>query len=261
MKLIILIALILLAETARPNRKRREGDSRHPSKHWGYRNQDRSLLPTDWHKSHPKCYGQQQSPINVETANTVYDKELTELNIEAKHGNETEELWELKNNGHSIVMYAKNTEFYFKSKPDNSKYKFLQMHFHWRGSEHFVDGHRFAGELHLVHQNVENPNKFSVIGFLLGQTNHDNKYLSPITDALDNIIKFNSNVTISNFKLEDLIPFDLEKYYRYSGSLTTPACDEIVEWHLIENPVLEISDEQVLDFQSIEDNHGFQVSL
>ena len=40
------------------------------------------------------------------------------------------------------------------------------MHFHWRGSEHFVDGHRFAAELHLVHQNVNDPGKYAVLGFL-----------------------------------------------------------------------------------------------
>lgn len=258
MKLILLIVLILHTEAARENRKRR--DSAHPAKHWGYRNEDRSLLPKNWHKTHPNCFGQQQSPINVETVNTVFDKDLTQLEIVEKYGvNETQEEWDVKNNGHSIVMYPKNVDFYFKSKPGNSEYKFLQMHFHWRGSEHFVDGHRFAGELHLVHQNVENPNKFAVIGFLLGQTNHDNKNLSPITDVLDDIIKYETQKTIENFNLKDLIPFNLDHYYRYSGSLTTPGCDEIVEWHLVENPVLDISDEQILDFQSIEDNHGFQV--
>jgi carbonic anhydrase len=50
--------------------------------------------------------------------------------------------------------------------PENSTYRLLQMHFHWRGSEHYIDGHKFAAELHLVHQSMENSNKFAVLGFL-----------------------------------------------------------------------------------------------
>jgi carbonic anhydrase len=51
--------------------------------------------------------------------------------------------------------------------PENTTYRLLQMHFHWRGSEHYIDGHKFAAELHLVHQSQENSNKFAVLGFLL----------------------------------------------------------------------------------------------
>ena len=39
--------------------------------------------------------------------------------------------------------------------------------------------------------------------------------------------------------------------------MTTPGCDEVVEWFVLDNPVLTISDEQVLSFQSIEDSHGY----
>jgi carbonic anhydrase len=40
------------------------------------------------------------------------------------------------------------------------------MHFHWRGSEHFLSGKKYAAELHLVHQNVQYEEKFAVLGFL-----------------------------------------------------------------------------------------------
>jgi carbonic anhydrase len=49
---------------------------------------------------------------------------------------------------------------------DNQEYKLLQMHFHWRGSEHFINSKKYAAELHLVHQNVLGENKFAVLGFL-----------------------------------------------------------------------------------------------
>lgn len=47
------------------------------------------------------------------------------------------------------------------------EFKLLQLHFHWRGSEHFVNGIKYAGELHLVHQSKTNQGQFSVIGFLI----------------------------------------------------------------------------------------------
>lgn len=61
-------------------------------------------------------------------------------------------------------------------------------------------------------------------------------------------------------QLTKLTPASITNYFRYSGSLTTPDCDEIVEWFVINEP-LYISDEQLLEFQSIEDKSGYPVSV
>ena len=61
------------------------------------------------------------------------------------------------------MLFPKSHKIRFAA--ENSTYELLQMHFHWRGSEHRLNGHRFASELHLVHQNLNDPNKFAVIGF------------------------------------------------------------------------------------------------
>ena len=39
---------------------------------------------------------------------------------------------------------------------------------------------------------------------------------------------------------------DLDDYFYYEGSLTTPTCDEVVQWIVYEEPI-EISQEQVCD--------------
>jgi len=83
--------------------------------------------------------------------------------------------------------------------------------------------------------------------------------LNPIIDSLADIVQFNTKTEKKTIKLERLLPTKVSKYYRYSGSLTTPACDEVVEWFVIEEPVLTISEEQLIDFQSIQDNHGAPV--
>jgi carbonic anhydrase len=62
-----------------------------------------------------------------------------------------------------VVLFPKSHKVRFSV--ENSIYELLQMHFHWRGSEHRLNGHRFASELHLVHQNLNDSNKFAVIGF------------------------------------------------------------------------------------------------
>lgn len=39
------------------------------------------------------------------------------------------------------------------------------------------------------------------------------------------------------FVLRELLPTSLGSYYRYTGSLTTPPCSEIVEWIVFRKPV------------------------
>ncbi|KAF7250062.1 Receptor-type tyrosine-protein phosphatase gamma, partial [Varanus komodoensis] len=52
------------------------------------------------------------------------------------------------------------------------------------------------------------------------------------------------------FVLRDLLPASLGSYYRYTGSLTTPPCSEIVEWIVFRMPV-PISYRQLEAFYSI----------
>lgn len=91
-------------------------------------------------------------------------------------------------------------------------------------------------------------------------SNDDNPKLEPIVDQISKVIKYDQKTEIHALKLNDLIPFNFNNYFRYSGSLTTPACDEVVEWFLLDNPVLSISEDQLLDLQSVEDKHGYPVS-
>ena len=46
------------------------------------------------------------------------------------------------------------------------------------------------------------------------------------------------------FRLEDLLPSDTSKFYRYNGSLTTPGCYESVVWTVFANPI-QMSKDQV----------------
>ena len=93
------------------------------------------------------------------------------------------------------------------------------------------------------------------------QSNGDNKDLEPITDNLNEIITYDTRKQIDTLHLDKFLPTNIDKYYRYPGSLTTPGCDEVVDWFVVHEPILTISDEQVLDFQSVEDKNGYPVTI
>lgn len=47
-----------------------------------------------------------------------------------------------------------------------------------------------------------------------------------------------------SLSLKNLLPVSTSKFYRYSGSLTTPGCNEIVVWTVFDEPV-SMSENQV----------------
>ncbi len=51
----------------------------------------------------------------------------------------------------------------------------------------------------------------------------------------------------------------IQNFFRYSGSLTTPGCNEIVEWNVVDSPVIGFSENQFLKFQSLLDSYGLPI--
>ncbi|KAH9377184.1 hypothetical protein HPB48_017902 [Haemaphysalis longicornis] len=77
-------------------------------------------------------------------------------------------------------------------------YKLVQFHFHWGarsgvGSEHVIDGHPYAMEMHLVHMNTKygtpeeaykHSDGLAVVAVLFKVSRFDNLALAPIVQAL-----------------------------------------------------------------------------
>ena len=84
-----------------------EHDTHHSQANWGYRNENKNILPRDWYKMHPKCYGLHQSPINVNFASTTFDVKLEPIEItkslQINVSTDAKDLWTIKNNGHSGI--------------------------------------------------------------------------------------------------------------------------------------------------------------
>ncbi|XP_045145571.1 carbonic anhydrase 15-like isoform X3 [Echinops telfairi] len=148
-----------------------------------------------------------------------------------------------------------------------SVYRARQVHFHWgapayAGSEHSLDGQRYAMEMHVLHVNsrfrsmreaLGHPDGLAVLAVLLTEQDTDNPSFSVLVSGLKNVsARGLSTELASTFSLASLLPASssLGRYYRYSGSLTTPGCQPAVLWTVFQDTV-PIGRAQVAQFQTL----------
>ena len=59
-----------------------------------------------------------------------------------------------------------------------------------------------------------------------------------VAESLHQVVEDGHETLMAHpLSLQDLMPTDLDKFYRYSGSLTTPGCNEIVTWTVFDKPI------------------------
>ncbi|NXY83318.1 CAH4 anhydrase, partial [Alcedo cyanopectus] len=237
--------------------------------HWCYQSQKyeqpRCEDPRQWHLIDAACKGSKQSPINIVTKNVVYDKSLKPLNFEG-YDVKGSSKWNVENNGHTG-----NTSPKIGGGGLGRKYKAIEFHLHWGvplegvqrylpGSEHSLDGEKEAMELHIVHirEDVSNiaeakqsEEGLAVLAFFI-KAEEENKNYETLINKLENIKYKGETSQMEPLPLSSLLPpeEDLERYYRYEGSLTTPDCHEGVIWTVFEKPI-ELSAFQISRFSSV----------
>uniref|UniRef100_A0A8C7E9X7 Carbonic anhydrase 14 n=1 Tax=Nothoprocta perdicaria TaxID=30464 RepID=A0A8C7E9X7_NOTPE len=184
-----------------------------------------------WAEGFPACGGRAQSPIDIETRWAQPEPALPPLQpYGAAAGT-----WELTNNGHTVVL-ALPRALTLHGLP--GAFATAQLHLHWGGSEHLVDGRAAAGE---------------VSGAGASPAAGPDAALSPTAcpqpgpepnAAYDNILRHLGSVryagqstSIPAFDVRQLLPARLDLYYRYNGSLTTPPCSQGVIWSVFQEPV------------------------
>lgn len=205
----------------------------HHGAHWSYEGDEG---PSHWGELSPKyemCQnGQEQSPINLTVTKHHTDRVL-ELDYKTSPLDEV-------NNGHTIKFdYAPGSYLTV----DGKRYELLQFHFH-APSEHTVADQHHPIEFHLVHKSEDG--KLAVIGMMVVEGEENPAF----ADLIANLTyehgkeKHAKEVTID---MNAMLP-NTEKFYHYTGSLTTPPCSEKVEWFVLKEPV-EFSKEQIAAFE------------
>ncbi|KAG6923168.1 carbonic anhydrase 9 [Chelydra serpentina] len=217
-----------------------------------------SLPCTDkaqWPSKFPDCDGQIQSPINIDTNSTIFSRELPPVVLAGYNLDPSEQL-DLMNNGHTVVLRLPGSLTIASGYPQ--EYRAMQLHLHWGspegpGSEHTVDGRRYDGELHMVYYNpsygsikeaMKQAGGLAVLAAFLQVGPEDNVHYQPVLEQLREVQEEGKETTVAGFNIRDLLPANLVRYYRYSGSLTTPPCFQTVNWTVFNQTVL-LSKEQI----------------
>ncbi|XP_043479644.1 carbonic anhydrase 2-like isoform X1 [Leptopilina heterotoma] len=242
--------------------------------HFGYSKKNQHL----WMKDHKTCAGKLQSPIALSTSQSI-SLPLPALEMIGYHDFLKNPL-KLENNGHSVTLTPSidsinktisNNPYIFGGLLSPGKdYEFQALHFHWgrknnRGSEHLLNGVRYPMEMHLIHKNtiyenmeiaLNNSDGLSVIGVFFQLQEEANPRLVPILKVLPDLQWNNSQVSVNSYlTLSSLMPSNVEVFYTYKGSLTTPPCNEAVTWIIFPTAV-PISLRQLNKFRHLSSGEG-----
>ncbi|PFX24698.1 Carbonic anhydrase 14 [Stylophora pistillata] len=119
------------------------------------------------------------------------------------------------------------------------------------------------GQIHFVSYNtkyaglgsaVPKSDGLAVLGVFIEVGGSDNPAYQFLKHAED-VIKASNKTIIMPFKLEPMLPETRDKFFRYSGSLTTPTCDESVTWTVFKHSV-KISETQMGYLRKLEFTSG-----
>ena len=144
------------------------------------------------------------------------------------------------NTGTSVKFTPNDGESVASTTNHQGDYELKQFHMHWGavssvGSEHVVDGMQASAEIHFVHRKTDGPdtagNAYAVVGVMA--VTDENAEISDLWSVLNaTAVEGYEAEMNASVRFSDILPSDLSYYY-YEGSLTTPGCNEVVQWFLL----------------------------
>ncbi len=211
--------------------------SGHGATHWGYTGH---TGPEYWgmlsHDFFMCQEGKNQSPIDLSFEGMVRTQHLELIDFRYK----TDAI-EVVNNGHSIQVNMEDGSY---MEIDDKRFYLKQFHFH-SPSENTIEGKSFPLEAHFVH--LSNDGEIAVVA-LLFEEGRMNPTLKKIWSVMPHHAGDSEELELSSNYIRILLPKD-KRYYRFSGSLTTPPCSEGVRWFVFKE-YAQISDYQIEQFTS-----------
>lgn len=203
-------------------------------KEWSYEGAEG---PNEWAKLNDTFQtcgtGLHQSPIDIkDTINAKLKRIKTIQKFTAK---------EISNIGHTIRMHFNKGNMMAL---DRTPFQLQSIDFH-SPSEHTINGEQFPLAAHLVHADKDGNLAIMAVLFKEGKRNKGiSKLLLEMPDKKGPAKKVKSRI-----KAKDFMPLR-KKYYRFSGSITTPPCTEGVRWIVFKTPNT-LSKKQLKAFKAI----------
>lgn len=261
------------------------------AQHWDYSGKE-----ADWSRVSEECkIGKAQSPIDIDTKTVVWDKNL-DLQYQGFDQEIDGKFLQLQNNGHTVQLTLDRSAIPKSARPavsgsavGNETFEFVQLHFHWddkddQGSEHAIDGHRYALEVGLVffvslwcpiitfdgimiqmHYVLANTkygadvgkagkhaDGLVVLATIFHASDKNDTYMQPLLDSLVKVQDEGQNTTLAGSKilLDHILPDERDLFFQYDGSLTTPPCSQAVNW-LVYRDISAISPQQLAVFRAV----------
>jgi len=230
--------------------------------------------PANWTAVNSQCGGKEQSPIDIVYDKTEHSSDLGTIKVSDNWEVPVNSInYTLENDGHSVKVKLRQNDDYtrspiFTNRAGYGCWRLVQFHLHWsgsatEGSEHTLDGTAYPAELHLIHINpkynvlgdaIKNKDGLMVFGFFveIDDAKAENAEFTTLFNEFTKVEYSGQEHNISPFTIKNLIQSaNLDKYYTYKGSLTTPGCDETVTW-IVFNETIHFSSAQMTKLRALQ---------
>ncbi|KAK9718804.1 hypothetical protein K7432_005223 [Basidiobolus ranarum] len=189
--------------------------------HWGYSGQDG---PAKWGALDPAYAtcgtGKYQSPIDLTRTSAEI---ITDQSLQINWPNLRTHGLQVTNNGHTLQVDIPDHTNLTMTR-DGVAYRLGQFHIH-TPSEHHILGKYFDMEIHFVMKNAE-LNKNHVVGIVFEVTNKKNKFINQLSNNRNIPTIAGQSIAVSSLDFQSLFNEigNVQEYWAYEGSLTTPPC-------------------------------------
>jgi carbonic anhydrase len=203
-------------------------------------------------------HGLIQSPVNILSSRTESGSHAVHLAVEQRGTSS------IVNKGHTIELgFPRGLAITF----DDTTYSIVQTHFH-TPSEHRIDGITYPMEMHVVStappRSPEAPPEYLVVGLLFRMGQHSRFIQDVLNFAPSEVGAVRQTRPLAVADLfeggEAGVRRELQSFFHYRGSLTTPPYSETVEWLVLKH-VFEASPEQIQAINAIEGDNARPIQM